>query len=39
MDEVVKHHNDLNTVIMRTWNTEEMNFFSQYYLRLKKRNF
>ena len=27
MDEVVKHHNDLNTVIMRTWNTEEMNFF------------
>lgn len=26
-NEVVKHHNDLNTVIMRTWNTEEMNFF------------
>ena len=28
--EVVKYHNDLNTVIMRTWTAEEMNFFSQY---------
>lgn len=26
-NEVVKHHNDLNTVIMRKWNAEEMNFF------------
>lgn len=26
-NEVVKYHNDLNTVIMRTWNAEEMNFF------------
>lgn len=25
--EVVKYHNDLNTVIMRTWTAEEMNFF------------
>jgi len=26
-NEVVKHHNDLNTVIMRKWTSEEMNFF------------
>lgn len=26
-NEVVKHHNDLNTVIMRKWTAEEMNFF------------
>lgn len=26
-NEVVKHHNDLNTIIMRKWNAEEMNFF------------
>lgn len=26
-NEVVKHHNDLNTVIMRKWSSEEMNFF------------
>ena len=26
-NEVVKYHNDLNTVIMRKWNAEEMNFF------------
>lgn len=25
--EIVKHHNDLNTVIMRKWTAEEMNFF------------
>ena len=25
--EVVKYHNDLNTVVMRTWTAEEMNFF------------
>ena len=25
--EVVKYHNDLNTVIMRKWTAEEMNFF------------
>lgn len=24
---VVKYHNDLNTVVMRTWTSEEMNFF------------
>lgn len=27
MGEIVKYHNDLNTVIMRTWTAEEMNFF------------
>lgn len=26
-NEVVRHHNDLNTVIMRKWSSEEMNFF------------
>lgn len=26
-NEVVKHHNDLNTVIMRKWTADEMNFF------------
>ncbi len=25
--EVVKHHNDLNTIPMRNWSSEEMNFF------------
>ncbi len=27
MNEIVKYHNDLNTVIMRKWTAEEMNFF------------
>lgn len=27
MNEVIKYHNDLNTVIMRKWTAEEMNFF------------
>lgn len=26
-NEIVKHHNDLNTVPMRNWTAEEMNFF------------
>ena len=26
-NEIVKHHNDLNTVIMRKWTAEEMNLF------------
>ncbi len=26
-NEIVRHHNDLNTVIMRKWSSEEMNFF------------
>lgn len=26
-NEIVKHHNDLNTVVMRTWTSEELNFF------------
>lgn len=25
--DVIKHHNDLNTVVMRKWTAEEMNFF------------
>ncbi len=25
--EIVKHHNDLNTIPMRNWSSEEMNFF------------
>ena len=35
--EVVKYHNDLNTVVMRTWTSEEMNFSSRYLLRRKNR--
>ncbi|MGQ7511584.1 replication initiation protein, partial [Streptococcus suis] len=27
VNEVVKYHNDLNTVSMRNWSAEEMNFF------------
>ncbi|PZL76988.1 replication protein rep [Enterococcus plantarum] len=27
MNEVTKYHNDLNTVVMRRWTKEEMNFF------------
>lgn len=27
INEIVKHHNDLNTVVMRKWTAEEMNFF------------
>lgn len=27
MNEVVKYHNDLNTITMRRWSREEMNFF------------
>ena len=27
MNEVIKYHNDLNTVIIRKWTAEEMNFF------------
>lgn len=26
-EEIVKYHNDLNTIIMRSWTAEEMNFF------------
>ena len=28
-DEVVKYHNKLNTISMRRWTAEEMNFFFQ----------
>lgn len=27
INEIVKYHNDLNTVVMRKWTAEEMNFF------------
>ncbi|WP_244877091.1 replication initiation protein [Carnobacterium mobile] len=30
-NEVVKYHNDLNTVPMRNWTSEEMNFFLCYH--------
>ena len=36
-DEVVKYHNDLNTVVMRTWTAEEMNFFSRYRQKAKEQ--
>ena len=35
-NEVVKHHNDLNTVIMRKWTAEEMNFFFCDYCKSKR---
>lgn len=35
LQEVVKYHNDLNTVVMRRWSSEEMNFFFTVLARLK----
>ena len=37
MKEVVKYHNDLNTVQMRKWTAEEMNFFFFFYYRKSTR--
>lgn len=34
-NEVVRHHNDLNTVVMRKWTSEEMNFFFAILTKLK----
>lgn len=34
-NEVVKHHNDLNTVPMRNWTSEEMNFFFSILAKLR----
>jgi len=36
-NEVVKYHNDLNTVPMRTWRAEEMNFFFAIITKLKEQ--
>ena len=38
-NEVVKHHNDLNTVIMRKWTAEEMNFFLRLLQKKRQRHF
>lgn len=35
LQEVVKYHNDLNTVVMRRWTSEEMNFFFTVLAKLK----
>ena len=34
-NEIVKHHNDLNTVIMRKWTAEEMNFFFLFFAKVR----
>lgn len=34
----VKYHNDLNTVPMRTWSSEEMNFFFSIVSKLKEKS-
>ena len=34
-NEVVKHHNDLNTIPMRKWSKEEMDFFSAIIAKLR----
>ena len=38
-NEVVKYHNDLNTVVMRTWTAEEMNFFFTILTKAKEQGF
>lgn len=35
--EVVKHHNDLNTIPMRNWNREEMDFFFSIIAKLRDK--
>ena len=35
MGEVVKHHNDLNTIPMRNWDKAEMNFFFSIIAKLR----
>jgi plasmid replication initiation protein len=37
MNEVVKYHNDLNTVIMRRWTKEEMNFFFAIIAKIREK--
>ena len=36
-NEIVKHHNDLNTVIMRKWTAEENFFFLRLLLRFEMK--
>lgn len=36
-NKIVKHHNDLNTVVMRKWTSEEMNFFFAIIAKAKGR--
>ena len=35
--DVVKYHNDLNTVVMRKWTAEEMNFFFSIIAKMKNK--
>ena len=35
--EVVKHHNDLNTIPMRKWTREEMDFFFAIIAKLRNK--
>ena len=37
VNEIVKHHNDLNSVIMRKWTPEEMNFFFSVIAKAKNK--
>lgn len=37
MHEIVKHHNDLNTIPMRSWTAEEMNFFFTIIAKVKNK--
>lgn len=37
MNEVVKHHNDLNTIPMRNWDKAEMNFFFSIIAKLRDK--
>lgn len=36
-NEIIKHHNDLNTVPMRNWTAEEMNFFFSILSKLRDK--
>ena len=36
-NEVVKYHNDLNTVVMRTWTPEEMDFFFSVITKVREK--
>lgn len=36
-NEVVKYHNDLNTVVMRGWTAEEMNFFFSIIAKIRNK--
>lgn len=36
-EEIVKYHNDLNTIVMRGWTSEEMNFFFTILSKVKEK--